>query len=637
MCSFSPNTPKLNKKRERTITMMNLGFQDAARKNPLARILFVATLVLPAVITGALAQEPDYRMEPVVVTATRMETAMQDVAANVEVITREEIDNLPVASAAEILTYIPGLYVEFNGGPGSEAAIRIQGSDFRHVAVYQDGVPLNMLANPRTDLSYLPVENIARIEVFKGAASSAWGSALGGVVNIITREPEAEKPFAADAAASYGEHGTVKTRATAGGTVEGFGWLVSGTHEESDGFIDHTGYRQNAAYAKLQYDAGTLGRIRLAAFSDEGREAQPLPDWPDFWDDREQRRAYQHLSLETALTDAFFLTAEVRHHQYDTQIEDVYADRREVFNDYQDETWGAGLRIEWDVAATHTVSAGFDAEAGEYDWVFYTDTYETGNWALWANDTVTLGPVSLTAGIRYDDNRDFGSEFSPSAGVVYRFSKYHALVRAQAARGFSAPPAAWVHDPTFGNPDLDPETAVNYQLGGEVQPCRYFRAELNLFRADVDDLIIWDSRSERFQNVEEVKRQGIEGGVTVMSGFGLSLFFGGSYVDVFDQRTDARIADIPKLTYTARADYTWRWMTHTLAGRMIDHNSSHPETRDSRFVWDYRFSARLPVPEAYGAVSLFAAVYNLTDADYLYRNNWPQPGRWIEAGVQAAF
>ena len=67
-----------------------------------------------------------------------------------------------------------------------------------------------------------------------------------------------------------------------------------------------------------------------------------------------------------------------------------------------------------------------------------------------------------------------------------------------------------------------------------------------------------------------------------------------------DAQTDARIADIPQLIYTARAVYAGEWISHTLVGRMIDHNSSLPETRDKRFVWDYKLLLRLPGSDAHG-------------------------------------
>ena len=158
--------------------------------------------------------------EELVFSYTRQAMPKSEAAANISVITREEIEKLPVNNVGEVLQYVPGVYVEFNGGsPGTQATASIQGSEVRHVAVFQDGVPLNQLANPLTDLTFLPVANIERIEVYQGAASSAWGSGLGGVINIITREPDLSKPVAVDATASYGDFNTARGSATVSGSA----------------------------------------------------------------------------------------------------------------------------------------------------------------------------------------------------------------------------------------------------------------------------------------------------------------------------------------------------------------------------------------------------------------------------------
>ncbi len=124
-------------------------------RNETARvILFVALAALPL---GAWASEEnesgEFILEDVVVTATRSETPTQDIAANITVLTAEEIDDMPVSTAAEALQYMPGVFVEFNGGPGSFSEARIHGSEVRHVAMFRDGCLLNQLSDPLTDLS----------------------------------------------------------------------------------------------------------------------------------------------------------------------------------------------------------------------------------------------------------------------------------------------------------------------------------------------------------------------------------------------------------------------------------------------------------------------------------------------------
>jgi vitamin B12 transporter len=188
-----------------------------------------------------------------VFTYSRQETPKKESAANISVVTREDIRKLPASNVGEVLQYLPGVYVEPTGGLGSQATTSIQGSDVRHVAVYQDGVPLNMLDNPLTDLSYLPIDVIERIEVYKGSASSAWGSSLGGVINIITREPDLSRNFKADILSSYGQFDTVREAATFSGAADRLSYLLSLSHHQSDGFTPHSEYRQDSVYAKMNY------------------------------------------------------------------------------------------------------------------------------------------------------------------------------------------------------------------------------------------------------------------------------------------------------------------------------------------------------------------------------------------------
>ena len=78
-------------------------------------------------------------------------------------------------------------------------------------------------------------------------------------------------------------------------------------------------------------------------------------------------------------------------------------------------------------------------------------------------------------------------------------------------------------------------------------------------------------------------------------------------------------------------------MTHSINGKYIDHNSTYAETEDDRMILDYLLQVTLPLPERHGKVSLFAAVYNLTNSNYVYREVWPQADRWVEGGVRFEF
>ncbi|MDY6988358.1 MAG: TonB-dependent receptor [Thermodesulfobacteriota bacterium] len=584
-------------------------------------------------------QGEQYKLEEVVVTATRVETPKEEIAANVTVVTSDDIKKMPVSSVGEVLQYVPGTYVEFNGGLGSQATATIQGSQLHQVAVYQDGVPLNQLANPLTDLSYIPVDMIDRIEVYKGAASSAWGSALGGVINIITKEPDPKKPFAGDLRTSYGEHATFKNRATVSGSGGRFGCLLSMTHEQSDGFMAHSEYDQSALYGKINYELGETSRLNLVYSYDKGNNSDPLPYEPDFWDDIYGKRVYQRLLFETTLAEGLDLTLEGRHHRFISIIEDVYSHYRDLYHDYEDEIWGVSARVSHHAHDWNRFNLGFDGDWGTYDFLSQFVEYDARgeNWALYANDTLSLGDVSLNVGLRYDEHSDFGSELSPSAGLVYRILGDRARIRGQVSKGFSAPPAVWRDMPVYGNEDLKPEVAINYQGGVEASPFPFLRLALNFFRATVDDLIRYDWDAEMFENIAEVTRKGIEGSISASFDFGLSLSFGGSYVKVVDKTTDKVIRDIPPRLYNVSVSYANDRMTHSVVGNYVYHHSSYPETKDKVFIFDYLLKLKLSSPDRFGDLTLFAAVYNLGNSNYLYREVWPQPGRWIEGGIRVAF
>ena len=142
--------------------------------------------------------------ELVVESPSRGPKPITQVAENVTVVTADDIKLMNAHTLADVLNTVTGVQVLLTGGPGSSAIAYIQGSEQRHVSVFMDGIPLNNLSDNVTDVGSIPVQNIEKIEIIKGPASSAWGSALGGVINIITKSGNEEGSHNA-VSASYGE------------------------------------------------------------------------------------------------------------------------------------------------------------------------------------------------------------------------------------------------------------------------------------------------------------------------------------------------------------------------------------------------------------------------------------------------
>jgi outer membrane receptor protein involved in Fe transport len=157
-------------------------------------------------ITGALAAaagaEPPpepVRLEPVVVSAGRVEQALQDVPSNVTVLTREDIERSAARTVDDLLRQIPGFSL-FRRSSSLVANPTTQGVSLRGIGpsgvsrtlVLLDGVPLNDPFGGWVYWSKVPLESIERIEVVRGGGSALYGSyALGGVINIVTQKPQA--------------------------------------------------------------------------------------------------------------------------------------------------------------------------------------------------------------------------------------------------------------------------------------------------------------------------------------------------------------------------------------------------------------------------------------------------------------
>ncbi|KUL00067.1 MAG: TonB-dependent receptor plug, partial [Synergistales bacterium 54_9] len=157
-------------------------------------LVFVISAIL---LSGAMsAAEETVVLEPEVVTGSRIYTNLEEVPAPTYVIDREEIERGGGKNLSEILSQIPGIYVTPRNGRTQEDNIKVRGL-VTQVLLLVDGVPYYNATHGAGaiafDLRSIPLAEIERIEIVKGAGSALYGSmAAAGVINIITKKPEGE-------------------------------------------------------------------------------------------------------------------------------------------------------------------------------------------------------------------------------------------------------------------------------------------------------------------------------------------------------------------------------------------------------------------------------------------------------------
>ena len=171
----------------------------------------VASLLLA---TNIYANDTIQLDEITVTSATKSAQSIKDVTSNVEVITKEEIEERNFSGVSEALNTISGINITSNGGVGQNDSIYIRGVDSKRILILVNGLRYNEPAGlSGAPLAQLLIDDIEQIEVVKGAQSGIWGAdASGGVVNIITRN--AKKGFHGNALVEMGSFNTKKYSTT---------------------------------------------------------------------------------------------------------------------------------------------------------------------------------------------------------------------------------------------------------------------------------------------------------------------------------------------------------------------------------------------------------------------------------------
>ena len=224
-------------------------------------------------VTIALAEEAGEELETVVVTATRGERRIEDEPVRVEVLAREEIEEkllMTPGDIAMLLNETAGLRVQTTSPSLGGAAVRVQGLQGRYTQLLSDGLPLYGGQSGGLGLLQIPPMDLGQVEVIKGAASALYGAtALGGVINLVSRRPqaEAERELLLNQTTRGGSDGVLWLSSPLG---ERWGYtLLGGAHYQDerdlddDGWADLAGYRRGLVRPRLFWGDGAGRSLML--------------------------------------------------------------------------------------------------------------------------------------------------------------------------------------------------------------------------------------------------------------------------------------------------------------------------------------------------------------------------------------
>ena len=579
-----------------------------------------------------------------VISATRSLKSITRVAENVEVVTKEDIELMNAHTVAEVLNTVNGVVVSFNGGsPGAIASAMIQGSADRLVTVFLDGIPYNNLGDNFADVGEIPVQFVDRIEIIKGPASSAWGSSLGGVINIITKSP-GKSPIGGMASASYGERNTGDFRAEISGTAGKLGYYAFAGRLQTDGLRSREDFAQNNLYAKLSYDFVPGTRITYSLlYSKIDRQEGDFSAY-DFTSTDSGENILTSLSLNSALSrdvnlDVTLWAASMLFNPVTTIIS-----TGDVFNNSSDDKkYGGSAKLTWRLP-NNTIVLGTDYDDGKTKSTFLTsEELKLRKWAAFVNDTIVVGQFSVTPGIRYDNTNISNDFVSPSLGITYELAK-NTIIRAYIARGFSLPPLGFTDsDSEFfrHNPDLKVEKVWSYQAGIETGALKYLWLKVSAFRHDIKDAIVSEQLTEEmftYVNKDRVRRQGFEVEIKSKPIYHATFFAATTYVDSTNLDTDEKIVGVPTYTYDIGLKYDDEKSFRGLVkGRYVWWNQpSDNNAKYNAFIFDINMIKSLYKSNNH-VVEAFLSGHNLLNGSQYWVDAYKNARRWIEAGIRYKF
>lgn len=593
--------------------------------------------------------------------ATRTVKPLSRVAENVTVVTAKDIEDMNAHTLLEVLDRVTGVFVSWQGMDfGSEGLLHIQGSSEAHVTVLLDGLPWNSTGRNAVT-STIPVRIVDRIEIVKGPASSAWGSALGGVVSIITKSAGDTTLPRGELKGTYGQAASTDDSVELRGKGGPVGYYLFAGRQESRGLRFARAYDRDSAYAKAQFavarDVDVGVTFGYSNASHDGGSGAGFPGLGATGWSTVGRAFFAAASLEDRITDALTLRASLHTLRRGFAITTTSADGVELVQarDEDDTTNGASLKLVY-ARGMHTAVLGADlvetrieehAAAGPAFQAVGLPANQAarpreGARALFVNDTIVFAPVSVTPGLRLDYSDVSGTFLSPSLGATCRLGE-HAIARASAAKGFTRPDlslsAGLGGILTPPNPSLRPESVWSFQGGLESALTEYVWLKGTGYYHEMSDAIVSQRVMEptphrEIRNDGHVTRYGFELEAESAPLYDVSLRAGSAYVRRRAGSEQPSTTD--DYSFLVGAKYDDRSLMAQIAGTYVWWDVTPDDGARSQFIWDLNVRYRLRVSDSTTA-DVFLAVHNLFDGAYYTLLVFPNPHRWVEGGMAFKF
>jgi vitamin B12 transporter len=634
-------------------------------------VALVALTLLAAPAAAQMNMSASKVVDPVVVTATKLETPAQQLGATVSVVDGEDFQTYHYPTVDEALRQVPGVDIRRSGSFGKTTSIGIRGLNPNQMQVLVDGVRVKSPTLGSAELSDLSPDLIERIEIIRGPQSTLYGAdAIAGVVNIITKKGKG--PFSARVEQEVGNYDTLATRVSVSGATRGFDYAVGVSHLESNGQFQNDSMDQNAVSLRLGLslpgDSGVSFTLRwnetntgLPVKFVPSFTIAPLPITPIIDHNNENLSETLVLGLELRTHPVTWWESVARAGRYHN---------RNVFIDLPDPGFGCPflplspcefpqrLSVERYEAELlnhfHIQKWSTSTFGGEYR---HEEANSQGASPFAASSNTYAGffqqtfrffdRLFMSAGVRVEDNSVFGRSVTERGSLSYLIKEWGTRIRGGAGSGFRAPTFNDLFFPGFSDATLKPERSFGYDFGVDQKLWGdRIRLGLTYFQTDVTNLISFVFTNTppfvKGVNVGHARSAGIEFTSDVDLTDTLTVSMNYTYTDTEDLAADRPLSRVPRHRWNGTI--TWQALPRLTLFTQVNaitrqfepsggglYNSGHTRIDVGG---TYRILNRYAFLQA---LDLTARVQNLLNEGYAEVRGFPALGVQGLVGLRASF
>ncbi len=600
----------------------------------------------------------------IVITPTRGPRMVKDLPTNVSVITRQEITESSAQNVAEVLKNRLGVEIRRYGTLGAPSYVALRGCSAYQTLVMVDGRSVNSISDGIADLSQFPVDNIERIEVIRGPASALYGAnALGGVVNIITKEAEEEK-VDVGVNLGLGSFGTQIGRLNFGTENANIKVYFTISNNTSSGWRKNSAYDNHNLTGRLAYDAGKVGIFEFRGGYHKSKLGLPGVNYeldPITWERILLDERYASDPSHNQEDEKEYLVLEYSNGGDNSKLllraygsSDMRRDRNPSeprYDLHENITQG----VETQVDAPYGIALGMDIHQDKYEQINEIDSKtrideKNLNKSIFIQESLSLKPLMTIMGFRYDHHSAYGGQINPSFALVYHLLQ-SLKISFNLARGFRAPTFCDLYQPytdygiyqAQGNSDLKPEKAWAYDLGFEHQLGNSLLSRLTLFRTNIDDLIEWAMNPSFIwtpSNVAEAYSQGVEVEFIHQITPRLSQAINYAYVHSLGKREGQDKFEIAPYKPRNRANYRISYRSNfglnvNLGTEYVGEQWSGAGKTGDKLPEYFLINAR--IGQTIGSLEIYVSFDNILDKKYETVFGYPMPGTTVMAGISLKF